>query len=187
MTRVLPKARPRPERSKAGKRGQPVARCQALSAVGARGRAGLAEVQRFQDLNGRGGFQTCDLSRVKSGDAAAVCCRFLPEKARLAHLGLLPAILLPCAAVCRFHKASTRQDRWPPPIRAPALPRLSCVESTSELGAGKDCRSPSISAVSAVLTDTLASMTKHLYRAFADVALSRGHLLLSITSPAPPL
>jgi hypothetical protein len=32
----------------------------------------------------------------------------------------------------------------------------------------------SISAVSAVLTDTLASMTKHSCRAFADVALSRG-------------
>jgi hypothetical protein len=30
------------------------------------------------------------------------------------------------------------------------------------------------SAVSAVLTDTLASMTKHSCRAFVDVALSRG-------------
>ena len=32
----------------------------------------------------------------------------------------------------------------------------------------------SISAVSVVLTDTLASMTKHSCGAFADVALSRG-------------
>jgi hypothetical protein len=56
----------------------------------------------------------------------------------------------------------------------PDLFTLAFHESERATTARRDDSYSSISAVSAVLTDTLASMTKHSCRAFADVVLSRG-------------
>jgi hypothetical protein len=60
---------------------------------------------------------------------------------------------------------------------SPGFPRTALRDSLARMqkshGTRIECCVSSISAALAVLTDTLASMTKHSCRAFADVALSR--------------